>query len=155
MEKKEADQERQNEKKWGKNLMRAGWTAIPSTILERQQALGLDAMDVAILLHLAKFWWQADNLPRPAKSTIAEALGVEPRTIQRRIAQMEKDGLIKRIGRKNADGGNGANFYSLDGLKQAAEKFAIEAIATREKQAEERRAAGRRKKLQVIPGGRQ
>ena len=33
---------RENEKKWGKPLMDAGWTCIPSTIILRQQALGLD-----------------------------------------------------------------------------------------------------------------
>lgn len=43
-----------NERKWTKTLMDAGWTVIPSVILDRQQALGLEPMDVNILLHLAK-----------------------------------------------------------------------------------------------------
>ena len=44
---------RVNEQKWSKTLMDAGWTAFPSVIIERQKALGLDAMDLNILLHLA------------------------------------------------------------------------------------------------------
>ncbi len=37
--------------------MDAGWTAIPSIILDKQHALGLDPIDVNILLQLAKHWW--------------------------------------------------------------------------------------------------
>lgn len=70
--------------------MDAGWTVIPSVIIERQQVLGLDALDVNILLHLATYWWTPDNKPHPAKKTIADAIGVEPRTVQRRIAALEK-----------------------------------------------------------------
>lgn len=41
-----------NEAKWGKTLMDAGWCAVPNTIIERQQAIGLDATDMNILLSL-------------------------------------------------------------------------------------------------------
>ena len=50
-----------NERKWCKDLMDAGWTAFPSVIIERQGVLGLDALDVNILLHLASYWWTKDN----------------------------------------------------------------------------------------------
>jgi hypothetical protein len=43
---------RRNEEKWTPTLMNAGWTVIPSILLEKQAALGLDAIDVNILLHL-------------------------------------------------------------------------------------------------------
>ena len=87
---------RVNEQKWSKTLMDAGWTAFPSVIIERQKALGLDAMDLNILLHLASHWWTRDNKPHPSKKTIAAAMDVTPRTVQRRIATMQKDGLIRR-----------------------------------------------------------
>jgi len=80
-----AKEVRVNEKKWSKALMDAGWTALPSVIIERQKALGLDALDMNIILHLANYWWTRDNKPHPSKKTIAEAIGVAPRTVQRRI----------------------------------------------------------------------
>jgi hypothetical protein len=40
---------RVNEKKWTPTLMKAGWTVLPNVIFERQQALGLDALDINIL----------------------------------------------------------------------------------------------------------
>jgi hypothetical protein len=62
-EKQSERQLKVNEKKWSKTLMDAKWTVIPNVILDRQQALGLEPVDVCILLHLAKHWWEADRLP--------------------------------------------------------------------------------------------
>jgi hypothetical protein len=42
--------------------MKAGWSAIPNIIIEKQRALGLDALDVNILLHLIQYWWTEDNV---------------------------------------------------------------------------------------------
>ena len=68
-----------NAQKWTKPLMDAGWTVMPTVIFERQKALGLDALDVNILLHLAGYWWTPDNKPHPSKRTIAAAIGaLEP-----------------------------------------------------------------------------
>ena len=80
-----------NERKWGKPLMDAGYTIFPSTILERQQALGLEPTDVNILLHLARHWGEKDNAPHPSKKSIAAAVGVHPRTVQRRKERLAFD----------------------------------------------------------------
>ena len=58
-----AERIRRNEEKWTRTLMDAGWTVLPSIILEKQHALGLDAVDVNILLQLARHWWYKDNPP--------------------------------------------------------------------------------------------
>jgi hypothetical protein len=44
-----------NEAKWSKPLMAAGWTAMPSVIIEKQEALGLDALDMNIIIHLSHY----------------------------------------------------------------------------------------------------
>lgn len=38
----------ENQKKWGADLMKAGWTLLPNTIFMRQRALGLDSIDCGI-----------------------------------------------------------------------------------------------------------
>jgi hypothetical protein len=124
----------QNEKKWSPTLMKAGWTVIPSVILERQQALGLDALDINILLHLAKYWWYSDNPPRPSKQAIAECIGVDKSTIRRRIASMEKGGLISRQPRFDKKYGQQPNSYLFDGLIKSAQPFAEESIEARGQQ---------------------
>jgi hypothetical protein len=130
------DQLTQNEKKWTKALMRAGWTVLPSVILERQQAIGLDALDLNILLHLARYWWYSENPPHPSKKAIAECIGIDKSTVRRRIARMEKDGLILREARYDKYGQK-TNVYRFDGLITAAAPFAKEAIAARNQQKED------------------
>lgn len=128
---------RRNEEKWSPRLLEAGWSMLPNVILERQQALGLDPVDVNIILHLVRHWWFADELPFPSKKTIAECMGVDPRTVQRHIAALEKGGLIKRIKRGDARRGQKSNYYDLSGLIKEALPYAEEAIEVRKKRREE------------------
>lgn len=123
----------QNEKKWSPTLMKAGWTVLPSVILDRQQALGLDALDINILLHLAKYWWYSDNPPRPSKQAIAECIGVDKSTVRRRIARMEKDGLITRQARYDKKYGQQSNSYLFNGLIESVTPFAKEFIDARKR----------------------
>lgn len=141
-----------NEEKWTKPLMEAGWTVIPSIIIEKQEALGLDALDMNIILHLASYWWTKANKPHPTKKTIADALQVSPRTIQRRIARLQAAGLIRREERRVRGEGSKANRYHFDGLIKEATPFALEKTAMKEqRQKEEKeRVTRRRPKLSVV-----
>lgn len=143
--KAEADKLQVNEKKWTPTLMKAGWTVIPNVIFERQQALGLDALDINILLHLASYWWSEGSKPHPSKVTIAKALGIEPRSVQRRIAALEKDGLIKREERRISKTGSKTNIYHFDGLIAAAKPYAEEKIEEQKTKAAIRDARAKRK----------
>ena len=129
--KKSADAEklRVNEKKWSKQLMDAGWSAFPNIIIEKQASLGLDALDMNIILHLVQYWWLPDNLPHPSVETIATAIGVTPRTVQKRIKALEELGLMKREQRRYTKNGSTTNLYSFDGLIEAAKPYAEEKLA--------------------------
>jgi DNA-binding transcriptional regulator YhcF (GntR family) len=118
---------RTNEKKWSKLLMDAGWTAFPSVIIENQKQLGLSPIDMCILLHLASKWWTADGKPYPAKGTMAKAINIDPRTVQRRIAAMEKAKYLQREERRGPTGSK-TNVYHFDGLIEAAKPFAGEKL---------------------------
>ena len=149
----EASELRVNEKKWTPGLWKAGWTALPDVVFERQQALGLDPLDINILLHIASYWWRRDSKPFPSKVTIAKAIGVDPRTVQRRIADMEKDGLVRREERRVVGHGSKTNIYHLDGLIAAAKPYAQEKIEKRARENAERAARAARKgkpKLRVV-----
>src|SRR5687767_13383765 len=125
---------RANESKWGLTLVEAGWTLVPSTLLERQQALGLDPVDLNILLQLARHWWQPGNPPRPAISTIAECIGKSVSTVQRRLKRLERDGLIQIEHRYHErHGAQLASYYRFHGLIEAATPYAEEAIETQKR----------------------
>lgn len=122
------------EQRWGKDLVAAGWTAIPNVLFECSQQLGLKHLDVVIILHLAGYWWHAGNDPFPTKETLAKKIGVTPRTIQRSIAELEKKEYITRHARTSKLGGNLANSYSFEGIIKAATPFAKVMVDAREKQ---------------------
>lgn len=121
------------EQRWGKDLVSAGWTAIPNVLFECSQQLELKHLDVVIIVHLAGYWWHAGNDPFPTKDTLANKIGVTPRTIQRSIAELEKKGYITRHARTSNLGGNLANSYSFEGIIKAATPFAKAMVDAREK----------------------
>ncbi|MBD9560584.1 helix-turn-helix domain-containing protein [Ensifer sp. ENS03] len=141
---------KQNEKKWTPTLMKAGWSAIPNIIIEKQRALGLDALDINILLHLIQYWWLEENVPHPSVGTIAEALGVTPRTIQKRITAMQAAKLITREERRHSKFGSQTNLYRFDGLIAACKPHAEEKIAAAKKKAEEEKERVKRKKPKLV-----
>ena len=136
---------RANEEKWGATLLEAGWTLIPSTILERQQALGIDPVDLNILLQLARHWWVAGNPPHPSIKTIAECIGKSQSTVQRRVLKMQHDGLIEIEHRHNNSGARISSMYRFNGLIAAASELAPEVLEDR-KQRQDAAAARRRRK---------
>lgn len=148
----EAEALRRNEAKWTKPLMAAGWNAIPSIIIEKQEALGLDALDMNIIIHLSNYWWHADRLPCPSVATIAKAIGVQPRTVQKRIATLQALGLLTRVERRQTRFGSQSNLYGFEGLIQAALPFAAEKVAEREKReaTEKDRIARKKPRLTVV-----
>ncbi len=119
---------RTNEKKWTKPLMDAGWTALPSVIIENQRQLGLEPLDLNIVVYLASKWWTAEGKPFPSKATMAKAMNVHPRTIQKHIAGLEGAGYIRREERRTETGSR-TNISHLDGLIEAAAPFAAEKLA--------------------------
>jgi hypothetical protein len=143
---------RRNEAKWSKALIEAGWNAIPSIIIEKQEALGLDAIDMNIIVHLSNYWWHADNLPCPSVATIAKAVGVKPRTVQKRIKALHDLKLVTRTERRQTRRGSDTNVYSFEGLIAAALPYAQEKLAAREKRrkAEAERLTRKRPRLTVV-----
>lgn len=139
------------EQRWTQVLAKAGWTALPNIILDKQAALGLKPIDVNILMQIAKYWWEPDAAPFPAIETLANAIGVTPRTVQRRITIMEKAGLIERNERYYARGGQKSNAYTFKGLIAKCKPFAKEVLKEREQRKNKQRARSKQKTpLKVI-----
>lgn len=142
---------RQLEHRWTKTLVAPGWTAFPSIILESQHKLGLDATDLTILLHLAKYWWYRENPPHPSKRTIARCMGINVSTVRRRIKAMEKVGFIRREARFDSSSRRQeTNVYHFDGLIEAVTPYAKEALQTKEQRKADARERLARKKPRLV-----
>jgi len=96
---------RVNEKKWTAPLIKAGWTVIPNVLFERQQALGLDPLDVNILLHIASYWWTPEGKPyhavAPAPSGRCRAPNCPLRRPSREKVSFPRDCLILGLSGQN------------------------------------------------------
>ena len=114
------------EEKWTAPVIAAGYTVLPTIILKRQKKLGLDSLDVNILMHLLSYWWKGSDLPFPSKRSLSEAIDVDQSTIRRRMKKLEAAGYVFRITRKGSNGINKSNRYDLSGLIEAIKPFAAE-----------------------------
>ncbi|WP_437285673.1 helix-turn-helix domain-containing protein [Sorangium sp. So ce406] len=140
--------------KWGEANIEWGWVALPRIILEKQHALGLSSEDINIILQIAQYWHDPGSLPFPSKARIAKAMGVHPRTVQRRLTRLHELGFIQRIERKGGPKGTLSNQYSLAGLAERATPYAEEAIQERERQRSETAARLKRKRPKTqVKGG--
>ena len=78
-----------SEKKWGRAVVKLGFSIIPSLIFRAQARLGLNPTQLAVLLQLADYWWDEQRHPYPSKQTLADRLGLSARQVQRHIADLE------------------------------------------------------------------
>lgn len=89
--------------KWRTSLT-AGFQVVPNVLVRAQSKLGLDPLDLAILLNITMHWWRTDELPYPQPKVIANRVGVSTRTVERRLEQLEQRGFIARLAaEKSAD----------------------------------------------------
>lgn len=115
--------------KWGKDTMAANYAVVPSALLRGQARLGITATELAILIHLIDHWWKPDEMPWPSKKTLAERLRVGAKTIQRAMARLEEEGLIKRESRFHNTGGRASNRYDLAPLVDRLKPIAKDLVA--------------------------
>lgn len=127
---------------WGAAAGRAGFTQIPNALIERQAALGIDAVDFNILVQLLAHWWEPENFPFPSKARIAERVRRDPRTVQRRISAMQRDGLLLI-----RPGPGGRNTHDLSPLITLVDRASREVLAERERARAESDARVRRKRI--------
>ncbi len=130
------------EAKWSKAVIETGYTVIPNVLLQAQSRLGLDSLNLNLILQIAKHWWTADENPYPGRAHLAEVLNVHPRTVQRRLRELEQAGFIRHLERQGADGRQLTNEYDLRGLVEKLQPYAEEILEAKD----EARRAGRQRR---------
>ena len=102
--------------KWSAPVMMLGFCILPSLVFRAQKRLGLNPTQLAVLLQLADYWWDAGRKPFPKKADLAERLSLSERQVQRHIADLELAGFVRRIERVASHRGKISNEYDLSGL---------------------------------------
>jgi hypothetical protein len=88
---------------WG-DAFGAGFQRVPHVVFKHQSALGLNAIELVVLLNLTLHYWYEGRRPFVRPVTIAQRMDIGIRTVQRAMRKLERRGLIKRRSRANAPG---------------------------------------------------
>ncbi len=106
-------------KKWGKDALAMGWTAIPTSLFFLQNKLNINPTTMNVLLNMIMHWWGSTESPFPSQTSIALRMGVSKRTVQRAVAELEKLKLIEKTTTSPKDPRfHGRNLYDLSPLAQ-------------------------------------
>jgi hypothetical protein len=137
------------ERIWGKAVYKHGYAGIPSILIQLQQRVGINPMQMNIIVQLLDYFFEPSRKPFPTKRELATRIGVTEKTIQVNIRALEKAGLIQREYRRTASGDWNSNIYHLDGLIAKVQGLEPEFAAEKKKRREARAAletpVGRRK----------
>ena len=112
--------------RWSEEVLEPGFTVIPSVILRAQARLGINAIELAVLLHLIDHWWEDDTKPLPSKKRLAARLGVSDKTVQRAAKRLDEGGLIRREKRSRGSGSATSNCYDLSPLVEKLKSIATD-----------------------------
>lgn len=138
---------RANEKKWSKEVLDPGWSLIPNIILIKQHALGLEPVDINILLQIGKHWWREDDRPYPSQKTLAREMNIDISTVKRHLARLRSEGFIDWKPReRRRDKARLSNAYDLSGLIKKLRPYAIAEMTERRDAAEKKKALAQRKR---------
>jgi hypothetical protein len=116
--------------KWGDECIASGYQIFPDVLLKCQRFMNLEPIDVVILLNITMAWWKFDDLPYPRPSALARRMAVSTRTVERRIAKLQKLKLLVRRPSEEARGKT-VRRYDLSGLVTELKKYAQANLAER------------------------
>ncbi len=126
--------------KWG-DALAMGFAIVPSALIRGQDKLGLDAVDLAILLNIIMHWWTPHEWPYPQPRVIAKRMGISTRTVERRLESLEQREFLVRHAAEKTPEGLARRRIELTGLVRRLEGFARAGLAMRHEFAPERRGA--------------
>ena len=120
---------RSMETKWGSEVAKAGFTALPNHLLSINQFLPsneqISPTEMLILLQVLSAWWSADKMPFPSKATIGKRAGLSPRQVQRALSSLEQKGLIRKLMRVHENRARASNAYDVTGLVRQVRNLAV------------------------------
>lgn len=106
---------KQLQRKWGEDVLNGGFVLVPTLLLKKQGELGLDGIDVTVLLNLLASWWEPETHPFPKTATISRRMGVSTRTVQRSLKRLEEKGFVRREREVQEDNHIVRTLYDLSG----------------------------------------
>lgn len=122
-----------------------GFTALPNALIRGQKRLGLNSTEMMVLINILMHWWTADKRPFPSNASIAKRVGISERTVQRAIARLDSESLLRRVYSHSDELDNGSSnsrreidlnqlVYRLSDISNDLQVFSNDAAAVRKSQ---------------------
>jgi predicted transcriptional regulator len=121
------------QEKWGAALD-SGFQVVPNILIRAQNQLGLDPVDVVVLLNLMAHWWEKEDVPFIAPSRIAKRMNVTTRTVERHLKGLEKKGYLGRCKPQRSENGLYTRGYDLQPLVKVLQGASKNAVLLRKLQ---------------------
>jgi DNA-binding HxlR family transcriptional regulator len=118
-------------KKFGRTILKAGVTAVPTVLLNGMAELNIKPIQLAILLQMISCWGDKGPHPFPRRSVMMKAIGCDKRTLDRAIAEMVEAGLIEKRKRFRPKRQT-SNEYDLTALIERLKGIAVRSNKRRE-----------------------
>lgn len=80
------------ERIWGSAVHKHGYAGIPSILIQAQRRLGINPIQMNIIVQLLDYWFEPSRRPFPSKKELANRIGVTDKTIQTTSALWKKPG---------------------------------------------------------------
>ncbi len=82
--------------RYGAAALNDGYVAIPRVVIRRRHALDVTTAEWDYICEVWSYW-RSDRLPGPSVEDLACGLGVDPSTIRRHRASLERKGLLRVV----------------------------------------------------------
>ncbi|WP_316233539.1 helix-turn-helix domain-containing protein [Bradyrhizobium sp. SZCCHNPS2010] len=87
--------------RWG-FVIDPGFLALPYVVLLHQAELGLSSECLNVLLNFLAHWHAEGRMAYPHTNTIAKRMGISPRSVQRAVSWLTKEGFMAKVPKRNS-----------------------------------------------------
>lgn len=120
---------------WGQKVLSHGYAGVPSLLIRNQKRLGLSTTQMCMVIQLLDYWFDKSRPPFPTKKQLADRIGINHKTVQKNMRELEQIGYIQREQQTTSSGDFGSNIYHLDGLVEKIKSLEPEFAKAREDKA--------------------
>lgn len=79
----------------GEELLEAGLSSIPNLLLDGMGLLGLEPVELVLLLQIWRHWWSREEAP--SESVLAQRIGKSRRWVRELLRKLREEGLLARV----------------------------------------------------------
>lgn len=106
--------------RFGEEILEPGFTAVPNLLLDCLALLGIDPLELVLLLHIWRSWWSGERFP--SQSVLARRIGKSIRWVRELLRKLRERGLLARVGQEDRSWAEMVDQYVQDDVQRYCQK---------------------------------